>query len=142
MFSRSELPTTGVLRIYVTCDRVTSESAENGSVAEMGWVDAVGSSTIYESRNDVEPVYEVAFDNGDVSKGSEYVDWEDALSALDDTIATLGAYESSDGSTLYGVDGHVLDYATDNVYNYAMHAHVKYFKPFIGYVEEDTCILP
>lgn len=123
------LPAYGVLRVYVTADRVSPESASEGMPAESGWTSAVGERTLYDARNYVTPVFEARVPLSD-----------DDRNELTRVVGTLGAYGTDDGSTLYGEDAHE-NYETGDWYNYCLHAHVKHYDSARGYVEDDVSIV-
>lgn len=105
----------GRVYCYVTCDRITAESAEFGDAAERGWVDDVGDRAIEESRNYVKPIM------AEYPPDSVLCDDPDEFGErVREAVASLGAYETSDGSTFYGVDSHA-DYVTGDDYTYAIH---------------------
>ena len=138
MFSLYVLPPNGVLRIYATGNRVTEESAMHGDYAERGWVSAIGDKHIYQSRDDVRPIYEINVSefHGDIEKHKE------VIAEIDAIIESLGAYYSDSGSTLYMEDA-VTDYQSADWYSYAIHAHVKHYSTVsgIGWVEDDIDIV-
>ena len=130
MITLDTLPRHGVIRVYATADVITSESAAHGDAAARGWVDDLDSTELEESRNYVRPVFECRVESFD----------DDAREVLADTVARLGAHESDDGCTLYGCDGVTWDYATDAVWLYALHGHVKHFDAARGWVEDAVVI--
>jgi hypothetical protein len=136
MFTLYNIPPNGVLRIYATCGRITDESAEHGDYAENGWVNSLDSREIYESRNDVKPVYEIPVSEffNDIARHKE------VFTEIDSILGYLGADEKySEGSTVYATDA-TPDMMTGDYYGYAIHAHVKHLTPD-GYVESDVNIL-
>jgi hypothetical protein len=142
------LPRYGVLRIYATVDRITEESAAEGDAAERGWVSQVGSAQpfIYDSRNEVDPVFEARIENGKLSTYflSEAITDEthaEALEEIAELINSLGAIESDDGSTIYAADP-VINSITGDYFNYALHSPVKQYVIARGYVEDEVDELP
>lgn len=133
------------IRVYATVDRITPESAEFGDAEERGWVNSLDSSDIYESRNDVKPIFE-AYVTGVTPSGTNI--WSDTLYGVDldtsdelheefrELVQNFGADFMSDAdSTLYAADTVVYDYTTADEYAYAIHAHVKRFTATAGYAE-------
>lgn len=133
MFTLTSLPRSGYLNVYATCERVTDESAAEGMPAEQGYVNSLDSRTIYVFRNNVQPVLTARIVDGALH------DPDDA-ERLADLISELGAFHTSDGSTLYGEDVHV-DYSTGDHFTYTLHAHVKHYDAARGYVEDDVNIV-
>jgi hypothetical protein len=141
------LPAGGVVRVYATAERITPESAEHGDAAERGWVNRIGSADIYDSRNDVSPLFEAnVTPDGLLIETRDVGGWDDAAEegdasardTLRDILAQLGAFHTDTGATLYAEDAQTLDYASDSVYLYAVHAHVKFRDPARGWVEDDV----
>lgn len=111
---------------YLTGERHTPESVEHGDAAERGWIDPWWShNALFDSRNDVRPVVDV---------------WEDDEELGDlvaDALDLLGAWESSDGSTFYGIDPWDEDYRTGEHWQAALHFVRKSYDATVGrYVEE------
>src|SRR5690606_19421390 len=108
------------------------------------WTNGVGERTIWEARNYVKPVFEGHISFGKLSLYGTMSTPEshaEALAELSRIVATLGAYGTEDGSTLYGEDAHE-DFQSGDWYNYALHAHVKRYDATRGYVEDDISIIP
>lgn len=129
----------GRIRVWVTADVVTSESAEFGDADRRGWLSDLGSTSLWDSRNDVTPVWECEIQDGslvgDILTPDEFQD------ELRTVIARLGAHETDGGSTLYGVDSVVWDYSTDETWTYALHANVKHYESARGWIETDVDML-
>jgi hypothetical protein len=154
-YSLTNLPHNGILRVYATGERRTDESvSEHADAAERGYVDSLDERKwFWESRNDVEPVYEahvlhllgggnvpvLTLDPHDNSQSVEDAHAE-ALDALRKLVGSLRGQQSDDGSTIYSTDADV-DYATGDEFMYALHAHVKHFDALRGWVEDDVDIL-
>lgn len=130
MFTLDTLPAHGAVRIYTTADVVTDESARFGDAARRGWVSEPGASDLEEARNYARPTVEVMLPLDD-----------DDREVIARAVESLGAYETDDGSTLYATDGTVLDYMTDEVWTYALHAHVKHHDGVRGWVEDRVAIV-
>ena len=136
----------GVLRVYVTADYTTPDSAKQGMPADLGWTNYVGSTSLYESRNDVRPVFECHTRQGNLisdsawAQGDNRHDSAELLSELRHIIKSLGAIESEDGATIYGAEPVFIDYVTGGEWLYAIHAHVKHYAGS-GYIETDIDIL-
>lgn len=142
MFNLKNLPAFGVVRVYATANKVTEESAALGDYAESGYVDRIGSTDIYQSRNDVAPVWELRVDaDGKLTSSySEYISVAEAIEDLESVIEELDGHWTDGGSTLYGT-GSTRDMFTGDDYSYALHAHVKYRDVERGYVEDDVAIV-
>ena len=112
---------------FVTGSRHTPESIAHGDAEEHGWIDPMWShNALFDSRNDVRPVVDCW--EHDPERGDYVAD------ALD----LLGAWESSDGSTFYGIDPWDEDYRTGEHWTAALHFVRKSYDPESGrYVEED-----
>lgn len=124
------LPANGIVRVYLTGDRVTPESAADGMPAEMGWVDARDMTCLYPSRNDVRPLWEYEVCD---------IDAETLEELRDDISRALGSYVIEWGTgTAYGQDAATWDYTSDSVYLYAAHAHVKFYDGTRGWVEDEV----
>lgn len=120
MYTLSNLPAHGIVYLFVTADRVTEESAQNGDAEERGWVREVGSREIYENRNYVAPTAQA--EAWDLAYGP---DREDERADLRAVVESLGAYYYDGRGTYYGEDGQVDD-ATGDTFNYAVHVFVKH----------------
>ncbi|MEV5068895.1 hypothetical protein MRBLMI12_000451 [Microbacterium sp. LMI12-1-1.1] len=145
----SALPLDGVIRVYVTGERVTHESAEHGDAAERGWSMRIGSPDLYPSRNDVSPLFEARVRQGYmIETGWTLADFDgpaDATAGAADTLRDIlaqleGGWHTDDGSTVYAADAVTLDYASDSVFTYAVHAHVKHYAAGRGWVEDHVNI--
>lgn len=137
MFTLSTLPRNCVIRVYATADYVTPDSAAEGVAEASGWVDSLTSTRIEESRNYVEPVYEV-----DAYEYRAPLNGIPAREELASLIESLGAYETErDGSMLRAVDGVTWDYTQPGEYLYTLHAHVKHYTATNGWVESDLSII-
>jgi hypothetical protein len=129
----------GRIRVWVTAEIMTNESVEFGDADRRGWMSDLNSSEPAESRNYVSPIWECEISDGaligDILTPDEFAD------ELRTVISRLGAYETDDGSTLYGVDGVIWDYSTDETWSYALHAEVKHYESARGYVESPVDII-
>lgn len=143
MYTLHNLPPHGVVRVYVTAERVTPESAEHGDAAERGYVSEVGSREIYESRNDVAPAFEATARA--LTYGHDYgngltMTADEMRAAAREIVESLGAYEDNGDGTSYAAEA-VQDYRTGDDYFYAVHGHVKYLTAR-GWLESPVDIMP
>ena len=128
MYTLDNLPAHGHLYVFVTCDRVTDESAAEGEAEESGWIDWDWSSrTIFDSSNDVRPLVSIPLPLTDDDR-------EDILSRIGEVSA---AWEGDDG-TYYAADSDI-DYVTGDDYRYAVHVYVKH-STARGYVESPVSV--
>lgn len=134
MYTLSNLPAHGVVSAFVTCERVTPESAESGDAAERGWVREVGSREIYESRNDVPPA--VFLDVYDLAYADDRADYRAEIRAV---VESLGTYWH-DGRGTYYSEGEEVDWQSADIFTYAVHVHVKRFGPR-GWVESPVDVM-
>lgn len=128
MYTLDNLPTYGHLYVFVTCDRVTHESASEGMAEESGWIDWNWSPrAIFENRNDAGPLVSIPLPLTDDDR-------EDILSRIGEVSSS---WEGDDG-TYYASDSDI-DYATGDDYRYAVHIFVKHLTAR-GYVESRVSV--
>lgn len=89
--------------VRFTADRITEESAAEGMAAESGWIDPMRMKDIRENREDV-GVY------GFGTKAAA-VEWVESV---------IGAVETTDGESYYGIDSK-QDIITGDYWSYAAH---------------------
>jgi hypothetical protein len=139
-----------VIRVYVTGERVTDDSAEHGDAAERGWKNSLESHTYYDSRNDVAPILEFwgwttspvtasqfSEDRFTTPNAESHAECVDAVRNLLGPVEHFKHHwESDNGSTLYSMNADI-DYVTGDYHSSAIHATIKYYKGDIGWVEDE-----
>ena len=112
----SDAQLSGFLHVFMTGERITPESAEQGDAAERGWVDPQFSThEFFDSRNDAGSVLSVPLSDPDLT--GQIVD---ALQFY------LGGWEDNGDGTFYST-GDGVDYATGDSYRYALHFVRKFY---------------
>ena len=140
-----------ILRVFVTGEYVTDESAAHGDAAERGWTTDVGARYFEESRNYVSPTFEarVVKQQGDTllisddtwtDGGNWRDDHEQMLLDLSEIIGPREGRHSDDGSTVY-LHREWDDFENGGVRTYAVHANVKHYSHQRGWVEDDVDIV-
>ena len=89
--------------VRFTADRITEESASEGMAAESGWIDPIRARDIQPNREDVAPY--------GFGTRAEAVDWIESV---------IGAVETTDGESYYGIDSQ-MDMITGDYWRYAAH---------------------
>lgn len=107
----------GRLSIYGTADVYTDDSVGEGLSDRSGWVSTIdGPDQIMESRNDVTPLFE-----------AELPLDEDALKELDDLLRRKMWDPHVERGTLHTADSYAWDDTISEVWNYAVHGHVRHY---------------
>lgn len=116
---------------WVTGERYTYESLENGDAEERGWVDVLWSRRQFvDSRNDARPIVDEWLPHADLPDAlrravDDAEDREEFAEIIRQALRdTLGAWEDNGDGTFYGVDGED-DYETGDHYTYALHFVIK-----------------
>ena len=89
--------------VRFTADRITEESGAEGMAAESGWIDPMNMKEIFPNREDV-GVY-------GFGTWGEAVEWIESV---------IGAVETTDGESYYGIDSQ-MDMITGDYWRYAAH---------------------
>lgn len=117
MDSREHEHQEGWLSIYATADIYTDESLIHGDADRRGWVSKIdGPDNPVENRNDVEPLFhhELPLD-------------EDALDDLRHVLAAKEWGPHVERGTLYAADSYAWDDSVSEVWNYAIHGHIRHY---------------
>ena len=89
--------------VRFTAERITEESAAEGMAAESGWIDPIRARDIQPNREDVAPY--------GFGTRKDAVEWIESV---------IGAVETSDGESYYGIDAQ-QDMKTGDYWRYAAH---------------------
>ena len=125
------LPKHGYLVVYATAEVWTNEATEFGSADRSGWASRLDrSDEPVQARNDVDPVFTAHLPLNEDERGE-----------LADVLAMLGPVDSDNGSTIYATGTKTYDMTTDEIWRYAVHAHVKRFNTVTMQWSEDSALL-
>lgn len=125
------LPKHGYLVVYATAEVWTNEAIEFGSTDRSGWVSSLDQpDEPVQARNDVDPLFMAYLPLNEDERGE-----------LADVLAMLGPVDSDSGSTIYATGTKTYDMATDEVWRYAVRAHVKNFSTVTMRWSEEPALL-